>query len=62
MKCIHCKVELGDQHKRCPLCGAEAIAHAPRVADHTADYPYITQKKSSRRKKEKTSPISPKEE
>lgn len=59
MKCTHCNVELGAQHRVCPLCGKKAVSAPQRVAGHTAEYPFLTKTNPLRHKKEKTasSPI-----
>lgn len=54
MKCMHCNVELGAQHRVCPLCGEKAVSAPVRVAGQTAEYPFLAKEKPSRRKKEKT--------
>jgi len=42
MRCSECNVDLGEEYRRCPLCGAKAD-HTPPVLDEmrTADYPPV---------------------
>lgn len=60
MKCKHCNVELGAQHRVCPLCGETAVSAPQRVAEHTAEYPFLAHEKPHRHKKEETA-LSPTE-
>jgi RNA polymerase subunit RPABC4/transcription elongation factor Spt4 len=39
MHCNHCKVDLEENHKNCPLCGNRAVALKNKTGLVTAPYP-----------------------
>lgn len=40
MRCLECNVDLGENYKKCPLCGAAAVDEVPLVEGiTTAEYP-----------------------
>jgi RNA polymerase subunit RPABC4/transcription elongation factor Spt4 len=39
MRCVDCKVDLEENHKKCPLCGNKAVVSKQQIVLLTAPYP-----------------------
>ncbi len=47
MRCNKCNVDLGEEYKKCPLCGEPAVNSEPLIkGQRTAEYPDIVYKKN----------------